>query len=596
MDPEAEDRLLSEGQIRFPNGNRARFIKSPSNASAGDLIRILQINKPRSLLLLIGGADELDQNLTSQLDQLFSRGLARAAADTEAVIMDGGTAAGVMELMGKAVADRGRVSPLVGVAPIGKVTYPGEPANVRGDDDRVPLDPNHSHFVLTEGSDWASGNEAMVKLASELGAGLTVIAVLVNGGPSTKDEVLRSVRQGWPIIVIEGSGRLADEIAGLTKKKPQIDDPVMAEIVSEGNFLLFPLSGTPADLRQFVVWRIEHHLVEAWRRFTSYDSKAVSEQRWFKRMLLFTLTLGVMGTLFALLETQLAGARNVPPSVMTALRYVVIGTPIIVSVLLTLSNRFKRDKKWILLRGSAEQIKKEIFRYRGRTGDYGDRNISALDRPASREQVFVQKMAAISQRLMTTEVSAASLPAKSWSIPPGNITPLDDGFSVLTPERYITVRLADQLGYYDSKTRTLDRQLGGLTAAILIVGGAGTFLAAAGYKLWIALTTAFVTALTAYVGQLQIERTLVKYNQTATGLSNLRAWWDTLPGDEKFKPDNRDMLIEMSEAILEAERTGWLRQVEESTEQSETPDESKKNSDSATLRPSVEKSNQTKTT
>lgn len=41
--------------------------------------------------------------------QLFSRGIARAAVDAEALIMDGGTQAGVMAIMGQGVADRGRM-------------------------------------------------------------------------------------------------------------------------------------------------------------------------------------------------------------------------------------------------------------------------------------------------------------------------------------------------------------------------------------------------------------------------------------------------------------------------------------------------------
>jgi hypothetical protein len=72
MDSEPEDRFAPKSEINFPNGNRAFFIRSRSNAGVGALLSALQIKKPRSLLVLIGGADELDQNLTSQLEQLFA--------------------------------------------------------------------------------------------------------------------------------------------------------------------------------------------------------------------------------------------------------------------------------------------------------------------------------------------------------------------------------------------------------------------------------------------------------------------------------------------------------------------------------------------
>jgi hypothetical protein len=89
------------------------------------LIESLGISPPKNLILLIGGADKLDEKLTSRLTQLFSRGIVRAAADAEALIIDGGTQAGVMQIMGQSIADCGRKTSLLGVAPAGKVTYPG---------------------------------------------------------------------------------------------------------------------------------------------------------------------------------------------------------------------------------------------------------------------------------------------------------------------------------------------------------------------------------------------------------------------------------------------------------------------------------------
>jgi hypothetical protein len=172
------------------------------------LIESLGISPLKNLILLIGGAEKLDEQ-PSRLTQLFSRGIARAAADAEAFIIDGGTQAGVMQIMGQSIADRGRKSSLLGVAPAGKVTYPGGPP-VAGNDS-APLDPNHSHFVLVDGKEWGSETEMLFELAAAFN--VPVLAILVNGGAIAKDELLQSVRPNWPVIVIEGSGRLADEVA-----------------------------------------------------------------------------------------------------------------------------------------------------------------------------------------------------------------------------------------------------------------------------------------------------------------------------------------------------------------------------------------------
>src|ERR1041384_3851728 len=162
MDSQPNKPSLKIGEIRFPNDNRAVFVDASPKEKAADLIKALEIKKPATVLLLIGGADDLDPALNTKIEQLLEQGLALAAADTNALIIDGGTKAGVMELMGKVIALRGRVTPLLGIAPKGKVTYPGGPAagSITGG---AALDPNHSHFVLADGEDWPIGTEVMFK-------------------------------------------------------------------------------------------------------------------------------------------------------------------------------------------------------------------------------------------------------------------------------------------------------------------------------------------------------------------------------------------------------------------------------------------------
>jgi len=70
---------------------------------------------------------------------------------------------------------------------------------------------------------------------------------------------------------------------------------------------------------------------------------------------------------------------------------------------------------------------------------------------------------------------------------------------------------------------------------VYIVGGVGTLLAAFGHELWIALTTAIVTAVTSYLGNQQVESIVVKYSQAAVDLGNVKAWWAAL-GPEAQSP------------------------------------------------------------
>jgi hypothetical protein len=140
-------------------------------------------------------------------------------------------------------------------------------------------------------------------------------------------------------------------------------------------------------------------------------------------------------------------------------------------------------------------------------------------------------------------------------------TEVDDGLSFLTPERYISLRLVDQLTYYQGKTVGLEWRLRLLQWLIYIFGGVGTVLATAGFDLWIALTTALAVACTTYLGYQQIENSLIKYNQAATDLANVHGWWMALSPDERADPRNVDTLVEYTEKILGNELTGWVQEM-----------------------------------
>jgi hypothetical protein len=89
----------------------------------------------------------------------------------------------------------------------------------------------------------------------------------------------------------------------------------------------------------------------------------------------------------------------------------------------------------------------------------------------------------------------------------------DDGFSFLKPERYIDLRLKNQLNFYLISAPKLDTQINQMQVAILVAGGAGTLLAAVGAELWVALTTALATALTTALASRRVEEMLVRYNK-----------------------------------------------------------------------------------
>ncbi len=153
-----------------------------------------------------------------------------------------------MELMGLGAAAQEHKFPLLGVAPVGLVSYPGQTEHME-QEDRGPLDPNHSLFVLVQTDKWGGETATMYELARMFSQRHPSVAILVNGGAIAIQEALYNVRQQRPIIVLEGSGRAADEVARLCQERPaSIADPDYAEIIQHGNIHLFPATGSASDL------------------------------------------------------------------------------------------------------------------------------------------------------------------------------------------------------------------------------------------------------------------------------------------------------------------------------------------------------------
>ena len=257
--------------IAFLNGNRALAVRAPAAADGLAIAKALRLLPSQAFLLIHGGASGIPSAKMDQLRNLLAEGVARLAAEEGIAIINGGTQAGVMRIIGEEHARAGSSAPLIGVCPATLVSWPGGPSG----SDLVPLEPNHTHFVLTDGEHWGAETEAMFALAAALSRdGLPSLAILANGGPIAYDEVLQDIRQGREIIVIRGSGRLADAIAAAVagddersriravglhlaslrerSSDNEPSDDELAAIVREGHITLFDITGEPAALATLI--------------------------------------------------------------------------------------------------------------------------------------------------------------------------------------------------------------------------------------------------------------------------------------------------------------------------------------------------------
>jgi hypothetical protein len=212
--------------LTFPGGHAARLARAADLDGLPDALVALGLASPRPVMVQVGGAGGLSLagEAVSPLRELF-HALAGAADAAGATVVDGGTDAGVMAFMGRARAEVGATFPLLGVAAEGTVdlTPPpllgGEGKGGRGGRGEV-LEPHHTHFLLVPGERWGDESPWIARVATLLAGEAPSVTVLVHGGEISRQDVAHSLAAGRPVLVIAGTGRLADELAGSQERSP----------------------------------------------------------------------------------------------------------------------------------------------------------------------------------------------------------------------------------------------------------------------------------------------------------------------------------------------------------------------------------------
>jgi hypothetical protein len=541
-------------RIRFENGNHALLLTEDAGSDPGGLLARLgfSVDEARPVIVVCGGADDLTKEPLARAKRVLGPAVVSAARLTGAAVVDGGTEAGVMSVMGKARAEDGNDLPaLVGVAPAGRVTYPGASETANGE--RTPLEANHTHFVLAQSAAWGGETELLVEVAEAIAGQSRVVMVLAGGGDVAQAEVREAVRRDWPVFVLEGTGGTAESVA--KSSRTSTAEPELREIVREGD--VRPFAGDdPAQLARRLAWELQDEpvLKDAWRTFATYDGLATRMRRSFGRFQGAILGLGVLATLLALLHEALGGA---------ALHWAVVAAPILASVLIAIANRRATGKRWVLLRGAAEALKAEIYRYRTRTGLYGETQLPDHD-PARRPGVLAAQLEGIAGQLVQTDVGSSPITPYDGPLPPPMYGAAhdDDGLSAIGPQRYLQIRIGDQLAYFHGRIDHLDRRRTVFQLLAFGAGGAGAILAAAGLEIWIGLTTAIGGGAVAHLAYLQVDATIVAYNQSAIRLAALQREW-TARRETDPDPARIEDLVTRGEAVLTTELGGWVQQMNE---------------------------------
>jgi hypothetical protein len=507
---------------------------------------------PSGLIILLGDASP---DLNPLIKALWSRAIVPAAVASDARVLDNGVNSGLAALAGLAVRNAEERPALIGIA--------------RHSDE---IEPNHTTAVLLP-ADWPDEPvKAILQFARELvkspDGDKPVVVILARGGEAEKASLVTCARRRWPILAIEGTGGVADQLLAALKPGPDgrinsSADPDIREIVETGNINTLSLTGNIDDLNRLLLARIDLRvdtLTDAWNRYDTLDQAAIVKRRLFRNVQKAALGLGVAATFLAIVSSP--GALNpvrpflpavlVPllPRIKSFAHFLMVVTPITISILVAANSRFREGNKWILLRAAAEAMKREIFRYRMQSGSYCDAQCGQI----SREAKLATELKTISANLVQSEVNRMSLPLVSRKDPAR--------LRFLNPDGYLKERVDDQIAHFVWKTCELYKEMKRYQVGIYVVGGFGTLLAAFNGDVWVALTTSIAAVLTTRLEMDQVENTLTQYNQALTGLRNITSWWKALTQWEKARPSNIDLLVDQTEKTLEGELAGWVQQMQ----------------------------------
>jgi TRPM family ion channel len=207
-------------QIPLQHGIPAKAANISENAEIDRALDELGIPHPQPVIVLVGGAGKI-----KWLDKFPMRKavtvVAQLAQAMHAVVIDGGTQAGIMTEMGKQRKQNNYTFPLIGVV-FDSLLMKEKAASI--------LDPNHTHFILIPGDDWGDESSWISKIATHVAGERKSITVLVNGGDISRQDVEYSLMEKRPVFVIRGTGRLADEIT-LTGHVAPVDITQKPEII-----------------------------------------------------------------------------------------------------------------------------------------------------------------------------------------------------------------------------------------------------------------------------------------------------------------------------------------------------------------------------
>lgn len=306
----------------------------------------------------------------------------------------------------------------------------------------------------------------------------------------------------------------------------------------------------------------------AWRKFAQYDDASVKRTAAFTRLRRWIAFLGVMATLLAIVTTLYP--NHFPAVGGTILKFILVATPILASLLAAYTNEFFSTGDWLVARAGAEEILKEIYIYR-----------TILKNNEKRREWLEKRLEQIQRavyRGMNGELVMESFKGTVPPVPrfnPGKADS-DNGFNDMTGDEYYKYRLENELNWHIKKVNVKQRERTNLQMLIYVSGAAGALFAAIGdgFTIWVALTAAFTSAFLGWQQLKNLELVVRNYSKVIMELGIISNHWKNLEAEERTQTEVNRM-VRATEDVLWGRNVEYIKAMQEALQDSNLDEEAK---------------------
>ena len=180
-----------------------RIAVSAAPGSVDHLLSQLDLPAQATTLVVNGGTSDDQDFPEAEISAALRVAVEVLVGRPGPVIVSGGTDAGLFRLLGATVAELGFPGPVIGVVPAGKIT------RTNG----TPLEPHHSHVLMVDADAWGGETSTMLEVCRVLDGRGRALALVAGGGKQTMVEIDGHRTDRRPVIILSGTGRLADDLA-----------------------------------------------------------------------------------------------------------------------------------------------------------------------------------------------------------------------------------------------------------------------------------------------------------------------------------------------------------------------------------------------